>query len=946
MPVPAEQQRIYTRLAEIFGPEWAQQNWGQFAEMLNDPSVGAAGVDAFLDRSDEQRRSQGLDTLGATRFQPKQYGVGEGQRQLDAAGITEDVPALQHQLLQLANSPGGAALVQQFQPELERAAEGGFDETEQQALERMLTGAQRQIDARQADPERFAAEQAAESFYDPYKAQASGPAAGGQRNQNLALMNPQHLQDYYQSAVSGASGQDVAGAQLGTNASEDTVGTMMASMDYYRQQAQQVLDDPAASAAEKEQAQQALTEIGPSFWDNFSLTDPGSWLPSSQAQIPELVNAFGPGSILDLPGGFDTKDLTGPELTAALQMGGMQQVYDPRKWLRGGLGAMAARALLPDMARSPAAANIQHADQTASGFGTGGYYAAPTRDQAVENAWQAINAQEMESGQRLSDADRTAMVQQYIDAAAHNQANEGQRIEGFTRNLVEGRPGEQAEALLPQMIGRPSDFAQQARAMDVGRRISPAARGMGQRAVQAYRQANPSAVRSALSRVPGAQMAGRAAGSQLGQMARRLGPTGLVTGAMSAMPIGQDQAAIAASGTGGPSWGTKALGAGAGGLSMLSTEAALPQAMRGVGQLGRFSGISQGIGKGLRAITPQFARGAGGAFSTAMSAGRAAAGPGANMLQRGMAGAKNLATMPGRALQGARAMFNPAARAAAQAAQASKGLGAASQFGRMATLGSGLKNLAGGGILASAGIDAALNAGDAYTSLFGGQRGRQMVQQGNEMLANQAGQRGFWGNVAAAPNVVSQVRTMQGLNEQANQANRGAAGSAQRGGAAGRDIANWQAFDTAAREAGLDPNEYRQIQQEMGGDEDFMNQYLQADPQMQQAHQLYQQTQQDRARRRGTAGFSHTDAQALTDYVNDTGGFWSRAFGGGNEGALRSMSDVYSSADEGMQAKMRNLAQAVQRGDIDASEATHYLNIGASNQKDELLQQMREAGML
>lgn len=982
MPTPSEQQRLYTRLSEVFGPQWAEQNWGQFASMLNDPSVGTSGVDAFIDRVNDIRQEKGLDTMGPFRFEPKQYGLEEGDRELEAAGIAEDAPGLQQQLLQLANSPNGAMLIDQLQPQLEQAAEGGFDETEQVALGRMLEGMQRQVDARQADPDRFATERAAESFYDPYTAQADGPASGDQRNQNLGYMNPQHLQDYYQSAVSGVSGEDVAGAQLGTDVTGDTIGDMMASMDYYQQQAQRVLNDPNASAAEKEQAQAALSQAG-------------GLMPSMLRGLEYL----GPGSVLDLPGGFDTRDLTGPELTASLQMGGINQVADPRKWLRGGLGALAARALMPDMARSSAVSNIQHGDQTSTGFGTGGYYEAPTREQAVENAWQAINAHEMETGQELSDADRTTMVQQYIDAAAKNQELEDDRIQGFTQNMLEGRPGEQAEALLPQMIGRPSDFAQQASAMDVGGRTS----GYGERAlrhpIQTARQI-PGQVRQGVQQV--AQGARRAPGvmgramqaartpmqtgrqmvqtgtrsamgatgrgvANFGQAMGRLGPMGLATGALSAMPIGQDQAAIAASGTGGPSWGTKALGAGAGGLSMLSTEAALPQAMRGIGQIGQATGVNnlagaagRGVAGGLGRLTGM--QGAGRAMSQAFNTGRVSPlmrqgatrfgriGQAMGNLGRGIAtGARNLTSLPGRAMGAARAAFNPAARAAAMAAPTSRALQGGAQMGRLARLGqfgSGLKNLGGGALLAQAGIDAALNAGDAYTSLFGGQRGRQLVQQGNEMLADQAGQRGFWGNVAAAPNVVSQTRTMMGLNEQANQANRRASGTAQRGASTGRDIANWRAFETAARDAGLDPSTYQQVQREMGGDEEFFNRYLETDPEMQQAHQLYQQTQQDRARRRGTAGFSFDEGQKLTDYVSDTGGFWSRAFGGANEGAMRSMSEVYQDAPEELQASMRNLAQAVERGDIDASEATHYLNIGASNQRDELIQQMREAGML
>jgi len=935
MPSPAEQQRIYTRLRETFGPQWAEQNWSQFAQLLNDPSVGAAGVDEFLSQAEQARQSRGLD-MGSMQFQPKAYGVGDGQRELEAAGIAEDAPQLQQQLIDLANTPGGASIVSQFQPELERAAEGGFDETEQAALQRMIQGVQQQMQAQQDDPESFGAERGAQAFYDPYTAQTTPPGGEALDNDFLGYMDPQHLQDYYNAAVSGASSQDIAGAQLGTNPTKDTIGDIMASRSYQRQQAQQTLQNPDATAAEKQQAQASLDEMG-------------GFMP----QMVDALNYLGPGSSLDLPGGFDTKDLTAPELTAALQTGGFQQVADPRRWLKGGLGAMAARALMPDMARSPAAENILHGDETSTGFGAGGYYAAPTEDQARENAMQAINAWEMRNGQEMDPQTQATMVQQYLSSAQRNQGLDDERTQGFIQNMTDARPAEQAEALLPQAIGRPADFAQQARAMDVGN----------------YRlRRAPHALQGAARRPMGALgSAARRAGGGFGQAIGRLGPMGLATGALSAAPIAQSQANIAASGTGGPSLGTEALGYGAGGLSMLSTEAALPQAMQGAGQIAQASGVSSRFGALGRAITPQGLQNAGRAASTAFNTGRVSPlartgatgagriGQGAGNMWRGMtAGARNMATAPGRAIGAARAAFSPAARAAAQAAP--RAITGGAQMGRLAQLGGGLKNLGGGAILAQAGLDAALNTGDAYTAAFGGQRGRQMVQQGNRALADKAGQRGFWGNVAAAPNVVSQSRAMMGLNQQTNQANRRATNMSMQGAQFARQNAQRQAFEQAAQEAGIDPSDYLRVQRDMAGDESFFNEYLQADPSLQQAHDLYQQTTRDQSRRRGQAGFNAGQGQELTDYVHDTGGFMSRAFGGvptwlggsggGNSGASRSMEDIYQGAPEELQQSMRQLGQAVERGDISAQEASQYLNLGASNDKDELLGQMRAAGIL
>jgi len=338
-------------------------------------------------------------------------------------------------------------------------------------------------------------------------------------------------------------------------------------------------------------------------------------------------------------------------------------------------------------------------------------------------------------------------------------------------------------------------------------------------------------------------------------------------------------------------------------------------------------------------------------------------------------GGQNLKSLPGRAWNAAKSMPGGMARGAWGAAKAAPGAvggmlksapGALKNF-RPGNLGNMARSFASGGAgklpalgnlargagnfaLGGAAIDAGVNAGDAYGAVFGGERGRKLVRQGNKDMADQAAGRGVLGTIWNAPNVTSNARAMMGLQQQIQEAQQ--AGQQQMvGGYQGMINAGANdAVSQAVQQAGLDPgalSNYRQVTRMYGQDPERMQRMIASNPELQQVQQLQQTAKRDYHRNLASSGFSNTDAQNLSQYMQ----------GGANDSILGSMvgmtgenrmgmslPDIYKAAegDEKLRSSLNNLYRGVASGKVDPRAASTLLG-NVSTDRKELLNQFHQA---
>jgi len=679
-------------------------------------------------------------------------------------------------------------------------------------------------------------------------------------------------------------------------------------------------------------------------------------------RVPELL---GPGStVLNIPG-VDTPDQSMAESIVGMQTGGLSQTWNPRSMAKGVAGSLAARALMPDLPHSgiSQAGSIQHGnasplasffgiaeEPTYSGVGYGGAYAPPSVDQAREIAEKQIAAYEMATGQPMDARQRMNTVRSYIDATQKLRDTDEERLRNYSSGHIQDIEAERAANVLPQVAMTPATAAAQSQAFDRAKF--------------------------------------RPTGAPTPKPMGRLGRFGTMTGAgatglMSAIPTGLDQSAQAASYGGGHTLGTDAVGLGSGGLTAWGTERGLVkglsdtyQGLKGMGmQAPKFMQDARTAFQTGRQTTPTIG-GARGAYNMVRHGGmEGLRNLGSGIADKFSRGGQNLKSLPGRAWNAAKSMPGGMARGAWGAAKAAPGAvggmlksapGALKNF-RPGNLGNMARSFASGGAgklpalgnlargagnfaLGGAAIDAGVNAGDAYGAVFGGERGRKLVRQGNKDMADQAAGRGVLGTIWNAPNVTSNARAMMGLQQQIQEAQQ--AGQQQMvGGYQGMINAGANdAVSQAVQQAGLDPgalSNYRQVTRMYGQDPERMQRMIASNPELQQVQQLQQTAKRDYHRNLASSGFSNTDAQNLSQYMQ----------GGANDSILGSMvgmtgenrmgmslPDIYKAAegDEKLRSSLNNLYRGVASGKVDPRAASTLLG-NVSTDRKELLNQFHQA---
>ena len=903
MPTPSQQREYYARLSELFGSEWADRNWPHFARMLNNPSMGSRAVEEFISSAQEQKDTLGVNQLPAGDFQPYQAGTAAqaAQRRLQgqpaetaplaigstlaSTGLRNDpqqAHPIEERLAELQNLPGGAEAVSNLDDYFQLAGKGGYSDEELRGLNAMIDQAMQQQSALQ-DPAQYQASQELKRRFDPNYASEFQTPVEYQRPRSYGMVEGRDLSEIYDAAHRARVGQP-------SSMHTDTgIGDLQAMQGLERRQLEQQLADPNLDESQRAGIQQQLDAM---YWPEMMLKG---------------MNVIGPGSLAEMPLGLDTSDRSMAGVPAQMQVGAgkgiIRGIADPRRWLWGAAAGEAAEAATrgagggqtfntTDVHHGEGAGFWSRNPGSFSGFNRGGFYGAPSEEQARQRAYDYISALEMQQGEPLDATTRSTIVQDYLAEADQLAADDLQYQQNFGQQRAQDARFEQAINTVPQAFLTEEGARQQA-GLTQARPQQPSAFRRGFDRLRQSRPGQAIASSRAAQSLPGraATLGAKGLGRGVSRGWERFGPLGLATGAYSALDVGRQASDMAASATGGPSLGTDLVGAGATGLTFAGTEAALPQMTAGMYQVGR--------GLGADRLIPGAAKDAFRGASNAFNQGVAQGGKGFGSRLGAMG--KNLKTLAPRAMNAARAFVNPAARpmvsqlpqagaqagrAAAQAGsrlgQIGQGLrtaaqgfaanpmtaGAGQMGGRMAQLGMGARNLMSGGILGSMAIDAGINAGDAYGMVFGDPRARGMVRGTNQAMAGQAANRGAVGDVLAAPNVVSQARTMMGASQDIGEAQQGAAQTRLQGANTTQQNVMQQDYLQRAQQAGMDPGvaqEYLRAQQAGLSPEDF-DLYTSGED-MQQARQLYETTQREHGRRAATSGFGYDDRQALANYM-------------------------------------------------------------------------------